>query len=50
MKKNGGSQKEAIEAYKKILDYLGDVLKKDIITVKDTKEQRELSKWAFHAH
>jgi hypothetical protein len=32
MKENGESQKEAIEAYKKILDDLGELLKKDKIT------------------
>jgi len=35
MKENGESQKEAIEAYKKILDDLGDLLKKDIITAEE---------------
>ena len=33
MKENGESQKEAIEAYKKILDDLGELLKKETITV-----------------
>lgn len=33
MKENGESQKEAIEAYKKILDDLGELLKKEAITV-----------------
>ena len=33
MKENGESQKEAIEAYKKILDDLGEWLKKETITV-----------------
>lgn len=35
MKENGESQKEAIEAYKKILDELGDLLKKDTITAEE---------------
>lgn len=35
MKENGESQKEAIEAYKKILDDLGDLLKKDTITAEE---------------
>ncbi|WP_346898808.1 hypothetical protein [Clostridium sp. UBA7503] len=34
-KENGESQKEAIEAYKKILDDLGDLLKKDTITAEE---------------
>jgi len=36
MKENGESQKEAIEAYKKILDDLGDLLKKDTITAEES--------------
>jgi hypothetical protein len=35
MKENSESQKEAIEAYKKILDDLGELLKKDIITAEE---------------
>lgn len=35
MKENGESQKEAIEAYKKILDDLGELLKKDTITAEE---------------
>lgn len=35
MKANGESQKEAIEAYKKILDDLGELLKKDTITAEE---------------
>ena len=35
MKENGESQKEAIEAYKKILDVLGELLKKDTITAEE---------------
>ncbi|SYZ79840.1 hypothetical protein [Trichococcus shcherbakoviae] len=35
MKENGESQKEVIEAYKKILDDFGELLKKDAITVEE---------------
>lgn len=35
MKANGESQKVAIEAYKKILDDLGELLKKDTITAEE---------------
>lgn len=35
MKENGESQKEAIEAYKKILDDLGELLKKETITAEE---------------
>ncbi len=35
MKENGESQKEAIGAYKKILDDLGELLKKDTITAEE---------------
>lgn len=35
MKENGESQKEVIEAYKKILDDLGELLKKDAITAEE---------------
>jgi hypothetical protein len=35
MKENGESQKEAIEVYKKILDDLGELLKKDTITAEE---------------
>lgn len=35
MKENGESQKEAIKAYKKILDDLGELLKKDTITAEE---------------
>ena len=35
MEENGESQKEVIEAYKKILDDLGEVLKKDAITAEE---------------
>lgn len=35
MKENGESQKEAIEAYKKILDDLGELLKKDTINAEE---------------
>jgi hypothetical protein len=35
MKENGESQKEAIEAYKKILDDLGELLKNDTITAEE---------------
>lgn len=35
MKENSQSQKEAIEAYKKILDDLGELLKKDTITAEE---------------
>ena len=35
MKENGESQREAIEAYQKILDDLGEVLKKDAITAEE---------------
>jgi hypothetical protein len=35
MKENGESQKDVIEAYKKILDDLGELLKKDKITAEE---------------
>ena len=35
MEENGESQREAIEAYQKILDDLGEVLKKDAITAEE---------------
>jgi len=35
MKENGESQKEVIKAYKKILDDLGELLKKDTITAEE---------------
>lgn len=35
MKENGESQKDVIEAYKKILDDLGELLKKDTITAEE---------------
>lgn len=35
MKENTESQKEAIEAYKKILDDLGELLKKELITAEE---------------
>ncbi|WP_214630352.1 hypothetical protein [Paenibacillus agaridevorans] len=35
MKENGESQKEVIRAYKKILDDLGELLKKDTITAEE---------------
>jgi len=41
MKENGESQKEAIEAYKKILDDLGELLKKDTITAEERMQITE---------
>ena len=41
MKQNGESQKEAIEAYKKILDDLGELLKKDMITAEERMQITE---------
>ena len=41
MKENGESQKEAIEAYKKILDDLGELLKKDTISAEERAQITE---------
>jgi DNA polymerase III gamma/tau subunit len=41
MKENGESQKEAIKAYKKILDDLGELLKKDTITAEERAQITE---------
>ncbi len=41
IKANGESQKEAIEAYKKILDNLGELLKKDTITAEERAQITE---------
>lgn len=41
MKENGESQKEAIEAYKKILNDLGELLKKDTITAEERAQITE---------
>ena len=41
MKENGESQKEAIEAYKKILNDLGELLKKDTISAEERAQITE---------
>lgn len=41
MKENGESQKEVIEAYKKTLDDLGELLKKDTITAEERAQITE---------
>ena len=41
MKENSESQKEAIKAYKKILDDLGELLKKDTITTEERAQITE---------